>query len=129
MLTRRQVLAVAAGVVFSCSGRGAAAQAQESARCGTVDHRLSGRRRHRVDGAHLSPSGCAPVCSLTILVENKPGAAARLVGEYVKNAEPDGSVLLYTPEFPITVYPHSFRSLNYDSVRDFVPVSPGTSRC
>ena len=47
-------------------------------------------------------------------------------GEYVKNAEPDGSVLLYTPDFPITVYPHSFRSLNYDSVRDFTPVAPTT---
>src|SRR5689334_15520102 len=27
----------------------------------------------------------------TVLVENKPGAAARLSVEYVKNAEPDGS--------------------------------------
>jgi tripartite-type tricarboxylate transporter receptor subunit TctC len=61
-----------------------------------------------------------------VLVENKPGAAARLSVEYVKNAEPDGSVLLYTPDFPITVYPHSFRSLNYDSPRDLTPVAPTT---
>jgi tripartite-type tricarboxylate transporter receptor subunit TctC len=60
----------------------------------------------------------------TVLVENKPGAAARISVEYVKNAEPDGSVMLFTPDFPITVYPHSFRSLNYDSLRDFTPVSP-----
>jgi len=60
----------------------------------------------------------------TVLVENKPGAAARIAVEYVKNAEPDGSVILFTPDFPITVYPHSFRSLNYDSLRDFTPVSP-----
>jgi len=39
----------------------------------------------------------------TVLVENKPGAAARLSVEYVKNAEPDGSVMLITPDFPITV--------------------------
>jgi tripartite-type tricarboxylate transporter receptor subunit TctC len=62
----------------------------------------------------------------TILVENKPGAAARLSVEYVKNAEPDGSVMLYTPDFPITVYPHSFKSLNYDSLKDFIPVAPTT---
>ena len=43
----------------------------------------------------------------TILVENKPGAAARVAVEYVKNADPDGSVMLFTPDFPITVYPHS----------------------
>src|SRR5215468_545697 len=60
----------------------------------------------------------------TMLVENKPGAAARLAVEYVKNAEPDGSVMLFTPDFPLTVYPHSFRSLNYDPLRDFIAVSP-----
>jgi hypothetical protein len=32
-------------------------------------------------------------------VENKPGAAARIAVEYVKNAEPDGSVMLFTPTF------------------------------
>ena len=65
----------------------------------------------------------------TVLVENKPGAAARLSVEYVKNAEPDGSIMLFTPDFPITVYPHSFRSLNYDPLRDFTPVAPAASRC
>src|SRR5262249_32417513 len=60
----------------------------------------------------------------TVLVENKPGAAARIGVEYVKNAEPDGSVMLFTPEFPITVYPHSYRSLNYDPVTDLAAVSP-----
>jgi tripartite-type tricarboxylate transporter receptor subunit TctC len=59
-----------------------------------------------------------------VVVENKPGAAARIAVEYVKNAEADGSVMLFTPDFPITVYPHSFRSLNYDPLRDLTPVSP-----
>jgi tripartite-type tricarboxylate transporter receptor subunit TctC len=62
----------------------------------------------------------------TLLVESKPGAAARLAVEFVKNAEPDGSVMLFTPDFPITVYPHSFQSLNYDPVRDFIAVAPTT---
>src|SRR5437879_1842565 len=60
----------------------------------------------------------------TVLVENKPGAAARIAVESVKNAEPDGSVMLFTPDFPITVYPHSFRSLSYDPLRDLSPVAP-----
>ena len=60
----------------------------------------------------------------TILVESKPGAAARLAAEYVKNAEADGSVMLFTPDFPMTLYPASFRSLNYDPLSDFAPVSP-----
>ena len=62
----------------------------------------------------------------TVLVENKPGAAARIAVEYVKNAEPDGSVMLFTPDFPITVYPHSFRALSYDPLRDLIAVAPTT---
>jgi len=60
----------------------------------------------------------------TVLVENKPGAGARLSVEYVKNAEPDGSVMLFTPEVPITVYPHTYRALSYDPLRDLTPVAP-----
>ena len=58
-----------------------------------------------------------------VIVENKPGAAARASVDFVKNAEPDGHVMLFTPDFPITVYPHSFRSLSYDPLRDLVPVA------
>ena len=58
-----------------------------------------------------------------VIVENKPGAAARASVDFVKNAEPDGHVALFTPDFPITVYPHSFRSLSYDPLRDLVPVA------
>jgi tripartite-type tricarboxylate transporter receptor subunit TctC len=59
-----------------------------------------------------------------VLIENKPGASARLAVEYVKNAEPDGSVMLFTPDFPLTIYPHSFKSLSYDPVKDFTAIAP-----
>src|SRR5260370_25539101 len=62
----------------------------------------------------------------SVIVENKPGGAARVAVDYVKNAEPDGSEFLFTPDFPITVYPHSFRSLSYDPLRDLVPVAPAS---
>ena len=60
----------------------------------------------------------------TIIVENKAGASARLAVEYVKNAPSDGSVMLFTPDFPMTLYPHSFKSLSYDPLQDFIAVSP-----
>src|SRR3954468_20718906 len=47
----------------------------------------------------------------TVIVENKRGAAARLSVEFVKNSEPDGTTMLVTPDFPLTVYPHSYRQL------------------
>jgi tripartite-type tricarboxylate transporter receptor subunit TctC len=59
-----------------------------------------------------------------VLVENKPGASARLAAEFVKNAEPDGSALLFTPDFTMTIYPHSFRALSYEPMRDFTPIAP-----
>src|SRR5712671_6945588 len=76
--------------------------------------------------ARILADGLRGPYASTVLVENKPGAAARIAVEYVKNAEPDGSVMLFTPDFPLTVYPHSFRSLNYDPLRDFTPVAPTT---
>jgi tripartite-type tricarboxylate transporter receptor subunit TctC len=60
----------------------------------------------------------------SVIVENKPGGAARVAVDYVKNAAPDGSEFLFTPDFPITVYPHSFRALSYDPLSDLVPVAP-----
>src|SRR5262249_24955123 len=62
----------------------------------------------------------------TVIVENKPGGAARVAVDYIKNAEPDGSEFLFTPDFPITLYPHSFRTLSYDPLRDLVPVAPAS---
>jgi tripartite-type tricarboxylate transporter receptor subunit TctC len=76
--------------------------------------------------ARILAEGLRGPYASTVIVENRAGAAARLGVEYVRNAEPDGSVMLFTPDFPITVYPHSFRSLNYDPVRDFTPVAPTT---
>src|SRR5712691_7357006 len=60
----------------------------------------------------------------SVIVENKPGGAARVSVDYIKNAEPDGSEFLFTPDFPITLYPHSFRTLSYDPLRDLKPVAP-----
>ena len=58
-----------------------------------------------------------------VIVENRVGASGRTGVEAVKNAEPDGTTLLFTPDFLMTVYPHSFRKLSYDPLMDFVPVA------
>jgi tripartite-type tricarboxylate transporter receptor subunit TctC len=58
-----------------------------------------------------------------VIVENRVGASGRTGVEAVKSAEPDGATLLFTPDFLMTVYPHSFRRLSYDPVADFAPVA------
>jgi tripartite-type tricarboxylate transporter receptor subunit TctC len=58
-----------------------------------------------------------------VVVENRVGASGRTGVEAVKNAAADGTTLLFTPDFLMTVYPHSFRKLSYDPLRDFVPIA------
>lgn len=58
-----------------------------------------------------------------VIVDNKPGAAGRLGVRYVKDAPADGSVLLFVPIAPMSVFPHVYQDLGYDAVADFRPVS------
>ncbi|MFL6691993.1 MAG: tripartite tricarboxylate transporter substrate-binding protein [Ramlibacter sp.] len=57
------------------------------------------------------------------VVENKTGAAGRIACEVVKSANPDGSTLLLTPYSCMAIYPHIYKTLSYDPVKDFVSVS------
>lgn len=57
------------------------------------------------------------------VVENKPGAAGRLVVEELKRAGPDSATVLVTPASVMTMYPHVFRQLSYDPFNDVTPVS------
>ena len=58
-----------------------------------------------------------------IIVENKVGASGRIGAEYVRDSEPDGMTMLFSTDFVLTIYPHSFRKLNYNPVLDFAPVA------
>lgn len=58
-----------------------------------------------------------------VLFENKPGAAGRVGVQYVKEAPADGSVLLFVPIAPMSIFPHVYPDLAYDPVKDFKPVS------
>jgi tripartite-type tricarboxylate transporter receptor subunit TctC len=122
MMTRRRLLAASAAGL-ACSGPSVCAFAQAIKKPAHIIVGFPAGGGTDVIGRILADRLRGSYAS-TVLVENKPGAAARIAVEYVKNAEPDGSVMLFTPDFPITVYPHSFRSLNYDPLKDFTPVAP-----
>jgi tripartite-type tricarboxylate transporter receptor subunit TctC len=59
----------------------------------------------------------------TIVVENRTGASGRIGVNAVKNATPDGTTILYTPFAAVTIYPFTFRSLDYDPFADLQPLS------
>ena len=58
-----------------------------------------------------------------VVVENRPGAGGRIALTAVKNARPDGQTVIILPSGPMVMFPHVYRKLDYDAVRDFTPVS------
>lgn len=61
-----------------------------------------------------------------VLVENKPGASSRIAFEHVARAAPDGYTLLLGAVQTATNMA-VYRRLNYDTLRDFAPVTQLTS--
>lgn len=70
----------------------------------------------RIVGEGLRDSG------YTTIVENKGGAAGRLATEAMLAAPADGTTLLLTPMGNLTLYPHVFKSLRYDPLKQFAGV-------
>ena len=57
------------------------------------------------------------------IVENKAGAAGRIALTYVKGAKPDGQTVIVLPSGPMVLFPHVYKKLDYDAVKDFTPIS------
>ncbi|MEY3611075.1 MAG: hypothetical protein RJB14_797 [Pseudomonadota bacterium] len=59
----------------------------------------------------------------TIVVENKPGAGGRIALNMTKTAKPDGQTVIVLPSGPMVLFPHVYKKLDYDAVKDFTPIS------
>jgi tripartite-type tricarboxylate transporter receptor subunit TctC len=58
-----------------------------------------------------------------VIVENRTGAQGRIGVQSVKGAAPDGKTLLLTPVAPMSIFQHVYKTLAYDPIADFQPVS------
>src|SRR5262245_59075812 len=57
-----------------------------------------------------------------VVIENKGGAGTNIGNEYVARADPDGYTILFATA-SLAVNTSLYRSLSYDPVADFAPVS------
>lgn len=62
-----------------------------------------------------------------IVVENRGGAGSILGTDMVAKAAPDGYTLLLGQSGPISINPAVYKTLPYDSVKDFVPITMTTA--
>ncbi|MBC5781473.1 twin-arginine translocation pathway signal protein [Ramlibacter sp. USB13] len=58
-----------------------------------------------------------------MIVDNKPGAAARMAITQFTKYKADGSELLFTPGAMIVLFPHVFEKLSYDPLTELKPVT------
>jgi tripartite-type tricarboxylate transporter receptor subunit TctC len=58
-----------------------------------------------------------------VVVDNKPGAAGRLVLGELKRMAPDGQNLVLSPSGAMVIAPWLYNNLPYDPIKDFTPVS------
>ena len=118
-LSRRALLATGAAALGCAIGFDAMAQSQNAVRliypfaAGSGGDTLA-----RIVAEKLNTGLSVPV-----IVENRTGAAGRIGVKAVVSAEPDGMTLLFVPNPPVAIYPHSYPNLEYDPVRDLTPVS------
>ena len=59
---------------------------------------------------------------VSVLVENKPGAGGRIAAQMVKDAAPDGNTVMVVPFAVMVVQPMVFKSIKYDTTKDFTPI-------
>ena len=58
-----------------------------------------------------------------VIVENKPGAGSTIAATFVARAAPDGYTLLFGQSANVGVAPAIMRSLSYDPLKDFAPIT------
>jgi tripartite-type tricarboxylate transporter receptor subunit TctC len=63
----------------------------------------------------------------TVVVDNRPGASGGIGTDIVAKAPPDGYTLVMGNSGPLAVNPVLYKKVPYDPIKDFAPITQGTS--
>lgn len=120
-LHRRHVLQLAGAALASSTFSSANAQSLDQARLvtgfapGGTSDTLCRRLAAILTGKYAK----------SVVVENRTGAGGQIAIQAVKASPADGSVILQTPMSMLGIYPHIYKKLAYDPLRDVTPVTLG----
>ena len=119
MLSRRSVLS--AGLALPFAGIGSAVRAQKVELATVFVGYPAGGATDTV--ARLVAEAVQGKYADTVVVQNRPGAGGQIAATHVKGQPADGTVLLFTPAFPMIIHPHVYKEIRYDTLKDFIPVA------
>src|ERR671924_1940079 len=57
------------------------------------------------------------------VVENRTGAGGNIAAEAVAQSAPDGYTLFAPSDGPLVINPHVYEKVNFNTMRDFAPIS------
>ena len=73
--------------------------------------------------ARLLADRLSPLLGETVIVENRPGQGGSIALDSLSQSPPDGHTLVLAPLASLVVNPHLYKSIGYDSKKDFAPVA------
>jgi tripartite-type tricarboxylate transporter receptor subunit TctC len=73
--------------------------------------------------ARLLSDRLGPALGETVIVENRPGQGGSIALTSLLQSPPDGHVLVLAPLASLVVNPHMYKSVGYNTLKDFAPVA------
>jgi tripartite-type tricarboxylate transporter receptor subunit TctC len=73
--------------------------------------------------ARLIAERIGPILGETFIVENRPGQGGSIALAALANAQPDGRTMVLAPLASMVANPHLYKSVGYDTLKDFAPVA------
>src|SRR4051812_3385440 len=73
--------------------------------------------------ARMVSPGLSNLLGQQLVIDNRGGAGGLIGGEMAAKSVPDGYTLFFSSPGALTILPHLQKHVNYDTLRDFAPIS------